>query len=106
MTRVRFTLPQSLPRARHGVCIAHVRKWVWNRLAEIEGWDWYKARIWRLLSELGQDGGMELVEMERRVRREPKLRRLVVELSEKWWSLTYHRRVRGCRRPTTVPSGR
>ena len=79
----------------HQVCIAHVRKWVWNRLVEIEGWDWYRARIWRLLSELGQDGGKELVEMERRVRREPKLRRLVVELSEKWRSLTCHLRVRG-----------
>ncbi len=86
---------QSLPRARHGGCIAHVRKWVWNRLAEIEGWDWCKARIWKLLSELGRDGGKELVEMERRVRRQPKLRRLVVELSEKWRSLTCHQRVRG-----------
>ena len=79
----------------HQVCIAHVRKWVWNRLREIEGWDSCKARIWRLLSELGQDGGMELVEMERWVRGEPKLRRLVVELSEKWRSLTCHLRVRG-----------
>ena len=68
---------------------------MWNRLAEIEGWDWCKARIWKLLSELGRDGGKELVEMERRVRREPKLRRLVVELSEKWRSLTCHLRVRG-----------
>ena len=71
-----------------------MRKWVWNRLREIEGWDWCKARIWRLLSELGQDGGKELVEMERWVRVEPKLRRLVVELSEKWRSLTCHLRVR------------
>ena len=79
----------------HQVCIAHVRKWVWNRLREIEGWNWYKARVWRLLSELGRDGGMELFEMERRVRRQLKLRRLVVELSEKWRSLTCHQRVRG-----------
>ena len=33
--------------------------------------------------------------MERRVRRQPKLRRLVVELCEKWRSLTCHLRVRG-----------
>ena len=78
----------------HQVWIAHVRKWVWNRLAEIEGSDWYKTRIWKPLGELGRDGGMELSEMERRVRREPKLRRLVVELNEKWrWSC--HLRVRG-----------
>ena len=79
----------------HQVCIADVRKWVWNRLSEVAGWDWCKARIWRLLSELGQDGGMGLVEMEPLVRGQPKLRRLVVELSEKWRSLTCHQRVRG-----------
>ena len=27
----------------HQVCIAHVRKWVWNRLREIEGWDMVQA---------------------------------------------------------------
>ena len=95
MPRVRFTLPQSLPRARHGVCIAHVRKWVWNRLREIEGWDWCKARIWRLLSELPRGCGRELLDMEPLVRGQPKLHRLVVELCEKWRSLTCHRRVRG-----------
>ena len=86
---------QSLPRARHGVCIAHVRKNVWNRLEAIDGWDWYKTRIWWLLTELPEGGGRELVEMERRVRGDPTLRRLVVELSEKWRSLRCHRRVMG-----------
>ena len=79
----------------HQVCIAHVRKWVWHRLREIANWDWYKARIWRLLSELPEGGGRELVGMERRVRGDPKLRRLVVELSEKWKSLLCHQRVEG-----------
>lgn len=79
----------------HQVCIAHVRKNVWNRLEAIDGWDWYKARIWRLLRELPEGGGRELVDMERRVRQEPALRRLVVELSEKWRSLLCHQRVRG-----------
>ena len=79
----------------HQVCIAHVRKNVWNRLGEIDGWDWYKARIWRLITELPEGGGRELFNMEPRVRGEPGLRRLVVELCEKWPSLTCHQRVRG-----------
>lgn len=79
----------------HQVCIAHVRKWVWNRLREIDGWDWYKSRIWLLLAGLPREGGRELLNMEPRVRRQPNLRRLVVELCEKWRSLTCHRRVRG-----------
>ena len=79
----------------HQVCIAHVRKWVWNRLRRIDGWGRYKSRIWLLLTELPMEGGRELLDMERRVRRQPKLHRLVVELCEKWWSLTCHQRVRG-----------
>ena len=86
---------QSLPRARHGVCIAHVRKNVHNRLERIKGWEWYKARIWMLLSELPEWGGRELLAMERRVRGEPALRRLVVELCQKWRSLLCHRRAPG-----------
>ena len=77
------------------VCIAHVRKNVWKRLKEIDGWDWYRSRIWWLLKELPEGGGRELFDMERRVRSEPALRRLVVELCEKWRSLTCHKRVRG-----------
>ena len=53
---------QSLPRARHGVCIAHVRENVHNRLERIKGWEWYKARIWMLLSELPEWGGRELLD--------------------------------------------
>ena len=79
----------------HQVCIAHVRKWVWNRLREIDGWDWCRSRIWRLVTELPREGGRELLDIESRVRRQPKLRRLVVELCEKWRSLTCHLRVRG-----------
>ena len=44
----------------HQIRIAHVRKWARNRLDGIEGWDWGKARIWRLLTELPMDGGLEL----------------------------------------------
>ena len=79
----------------HQVCIAHVRKNVRNRLDRIKGWEWYKARIWMLLSELPEWGGRELLVMERRVRGEPALRRLVVELCQKWRSLLCHRRAPG-----------
>ena len=79
----------------HQLCIAHVRKWVWNRLKRIRGWDWYKARIWILMAELPGGGGGELLAMERAVRGQPRLHRLVVELCEKWRSLTCHQRVRG-----------
>ena len=79
----------------HQVCIAHVRKWVWNRLREIHGWDRYKQKIWLLMTEMSMKGGRELLDMEPRVRRQPKLQRLVVELCEKWRSLTCHQRVRG-----------
>ena len=82
-------------RARHGVCIAHVRKWVWNRLREIEGWDWCRGRIWLLMTELPRGGGRGLRDMEPLVRGQPKLHRLMVELSEKWRSLTCHQRVIG-----------
>ena len=79
----------------HQVCIAHVRKWVWNRLREIGGWGWYKSRIWLLMTELPRGGGRELLDMEHRVRTHSKLHRLVVELCDKWRSLTCHQRVRG-----------
>ena len=79
----------------HQVCVAHVKKNVYNRLESIEGWDRYKAMIWRLVCELPVDGGKKLLRMERRVRSEPKLRRLVVDLCGKWPSLLCHQRVRG-----------
>ncbi len=78
----------------HQVCITHVRQNVANRLAEIDGWGWRKARIWQLLTELPKGGG-ELLRMEPQVREEPKLRRPVVDLCQKWRSLTCYQRVRG-----------
>ena len=77
------------------VCIARVKKWVWNRLREIDGWERYKQRIWLLMTELPMGGGRAPLNMETRVRGHQKLQRLVVELSEKWRSLTCHQRVRG-----------
>ncbi len=68
---------------------------MWVRLDEIKGWDRYKARIWGVLNELPESGGMELLGMERCVRGEPKLRRPVVDLCDKWRSLLCHRREGG-----------
>ena len=79
----------------HRICLAHVRKNVRRRLKEIEGWDWHKARIWLLLSELPEGGVAELMRMERNVREDAELRRLVVELSDKWRSLTRHKSASG-----------
>lgn len=45
-----------------------------------------------MLEELPKDGGTPLLRMEREVRSENGLRGLVVELVEKWLSLTHHRR--------------
>ena len=78
----------------HQICLAHVRKNVSRRLKEIEGWEWHKARIWLLLNELPEGGGGELMRMERKVRENAELRRLVVELSNKWRSLTGYKRIR------------
>ena len=77
----------------HQICIAHVRKWAWNRLDGIDGWDWVKARIWRLLTELPFDGDVELLRLERMVRDgDATLRRMCIELSGKWRALLCHRR--------------
>ena len=77
----------------HQICIAHARKWAWNRLDGIDGWDWVKARIWRLLTELPFDGDVELLRLERAVRDgDATLRRMRVELSGKWRALLRHRR--------------
>ena len=82
-------------RLEHQVCVAHVKKNVYNRLEGIDGWDRYKAMIWCLVRELPVDGGKKLLRMERRVRSEPSLRRLVVDLCGKWQSLLWPQRVKG-----------
>ena len=77
----------------HQICIAHVRKRAWNRFDGIDGWDWVKARIWRLLTELPFDGDVELLRLERMVRDgDATLRRMRVDLSGKWRALLRHRR--------------
>ena len=48
-----------------------------------------------MLGELPESGGRELLGRERYVRGEPKLRRPVVDLCDKWRSLLCHRRERG-----------
>ena len=69
----------------HQICVARVKKRAWNRLDKIDGWDWIKARIWRLLTELPFDGGLELLRLERMVRDgDETLRRMRVELVGKW----------------------
>ena len=60
---------------------------IWARLRIF--WSWAEGK------ELGDGGDKELMEMEREVRVEPKLRRLVVELSDKWRSLTRHKWISG-----------
>ena len=87
----------------HQICIAHVRKWARKRLDGIDGWDWVKARIWRLLTDLPPDGGLELLRLERAVRDgDAALRRLCVELSGKWRALLCHRRRRDVPRTNNV----
>ena len=78
----------------HQICIAHVLKWAWNRLGKKEEWDWIKTWIWKLLKELPLDGGLELLRLERLVRddEDQTVRRLCVELSNKWRALLCHRR--------------
>lgn len=77
----------------HQVCLGHVKKNAWNRLRGLDDeWERFRNLIWRMLKELPEDGGTLLLSMEREVRSEDDLRRLVVELVEKWLSLTRHRR--------------
>ena len=52
----------------HRICTARVRKRARSRLDRIDGWDWGKARICRLLTELPFDGDLELPRLERAVR--------------------------------------
>ena len=52
----------------HQICIARVRKRARSRIDRIDGWDWVKARIWRLLTDLPFDGDLDLLRLERAVR--------------------------------------
>ena len=52
----------------HQICAAHVKKRARKRLDRIDGRDWVKARIWRLLTELPPSGGLDLLRLERAVR--------------------------------------
>jgi len=79
----------------HQVCLAHVRKGVTNRLKKVEGWEEEKALIQQLVRELPQDGGVLLLRLERQVQRSPPLRRLVVDLLQRWPVLVCHQRVAG-----------
>ena len=72
------------------VCLAHVRKWVANRLRAVRGWEEERALVQRLVRELPADGGDQLLRLERRVRASPALRRLAVDLIARWPALVYH----------------
>jgi len=72
------------------VCLAHVRKWVANRLRTVRGGEEEKARIRQLVRDLPADGGERLLRLERRVRASPALRRLVIDLIARWPALVYH----------------
>lgn len=72
------------------VCLAHVRKWVANRLRAIRGWEEERALVRQLVRELPADGGDRLLLLERRVRASPDLRRLVIDLIGRWPALVYH----------------
>jgi len=77
----------------HQVCLAHVRKNLARRLKGIEGWEKEKAQLAALIKELPEGGGKSLLALEKQVREDPRLRQLVVELSEKWRSLVCYRRL-------------
>ena len=80
----------------HQVCVGHVKKNVWNRLRCLDaGWERFGKRIWELLGEFPEPGGSELLGMESLARSNDDLRRLVVELTEKWRSLRHHKLKRG-----------
>jgi len=72
------------------ICLAHVRKWVTNRLKGIAGWEEEKALIQKVVRELPGQGGDRLLRLEREVGRSPPLRRLVVDLLGRWPALVYH----------------
>ena len=49
----------------HQICIAHAKKRVWNRFDRIDGWDWGKARVRRLLTELPPECDSEIPRLKR-----------------------------------------
>ncbi|WP_322796252.1 DDE-type integrase/transposase/recombinase [Tepidiforma sp.] len=75
---------------RQQVCVAHVRRWVSRRLRQIEGWEEVKALLRALVRALPADGGRQLMALEPKVRRAPPLRRLVVDLIQRWPALVFH----------------
>ena len=78
------------------VCVGHVKKNAWGRLKGLDDeWDRFRKRIWELLEDFPELGGSELLGMERLVRSNNDLRRLVVEPAEKWRSLICHKLTRG-----------
>ena len=72
------------------VYLAHVRKWVAQRLRRIRGWEEEQALIRETVRTLPTDGGERLLRLERRVRRSPPLRLLAVDLIGRWPALVYH----------------
>jgi transposase-like protein len=79
----------------HQVCLAHVKKNVVKRLGKVAGMAAEKEKLKVLMEELPLDGGKRLLELEPRVRGEPKLRELVIALIEKWRSLVCYKRIDG-----------
>jgi len=76
----------------HQICLAHVRKWVASRLKEIPGCETEKAVIRDLMRRLPPWGWRVLLSLERRARGSPPLKRLVVDLLQRWPALLCHRR--------------
>ncbi len=75
---------------RQQVCLTHVRRWVGRRLRQVAGWEEEKARIRELVRALPVDGGRQLMALEPKVRRAPPLRRVVVDLIQRWPALVLH----------------
>ncbi len=61
------------------VCVTHARKNVVRRLRKVKGWQEWKSRLRGLLDELSDDGGKQLMMMEREARDKSDLRRLAAD---------------------------
>ena len=77
------------------ICVTHARKNAARRLRKVRGWQEWKSRLRMLLDELLDDGGSQLIAMERKAGEDPALLRLAVDLWIKWRSLPCHKRMRG-----------